>query len=232
MEDFDIFVYCGGKSGSMTLYQTFVAAGYKTIHLHSNSYWKGMHNKPYSIFDVVDNSSKNKKVYIIDAYRTPIERKISSFFENKDIFVPNLFETYTLEQGIQLFNNKFLNTIETYQSIDEIMNYYQIPLFDTFDFEKRYNMVEKDNKIFVKILFADIGRWDTILSQIIGKPINLVSDNLTKNKYYVWGYEEFNKYYRVPLTYLQSLESDKNFLIYCSKEQKSAYIQKWMSRTC
>ena len=34
------------------------------------------------LIDLINRSSENKKLYIIDSYRTPIERKISSFFQN------------------------------------------------------------------------------------------------------------------------------------------------------
>ena len=33
---FNIFVYCGGKCGSHTLYNTLINNNYQTIHLHNN----------------------------------------------------------------------------------------------------------------------------------------------------------------------------------------------------
>jgi hypothetical protein len=55
--------------------------------------------------------------------------------------------------------SKCLNELEEYNSINEVLEHYDIQLFDTFDFDKRYNIVKKDNKVFVKILFKDIENW-------------------------------------------------------------------------
>jgi hypothetical protein len=51
----------------------------KVLKLHSNEEY--MLNKKKSIYDLIPNNKKsNKKLYFIDCYRNPIERKISCFF--------------------------------------------------------------------------------------------------------------------------------------------------------
>jgi hypothetical protein len=67
--------------------------------------------------------------------------------------------------------------LEEYHSINEVLDHYQLPLFTGFDFEKRYNLVKKNNKVFIKILFKDIGEWTTILSDLFQKPITLYTHN-------------------------------------------------------
>ena len=82
MNKFDIFICCGGKCGGTTLAYTFHQNGYKTTHLHSS---KHLGNFKSNIdvnhtFDIINASKQQGPIYIIDSYRTPIERKISCFF--------------------------------------------------------------------------------------------------------------------------------------------------------
>ena len=76
---YQVFIYCSGKSGSSTLLNTFKMNYYQCTKLHTNIKFEWQFKK--SIFDMIDSScEKFDKIYIIDSYRTPIERKISSFF--------------------------------------------------------------------------------------------------------------------------------------------------------
>ena len=224
--DYDVFVYCGGKCGSSTLNTTFINNGYESIHLHNNEYYKTAYKKEDSIFDVIDNSCKNKKVYIIDSYRTPIEQLISSFFQNIAIHIPS-YKNMSLQEIITWFNFNFLNIIN-YHPQDEVLEHYNIPLFTTFDFQKRYNIIEKDNKVFIKLLFRDIDNWGAILSEIFEKEITMFNNNLTINKDIYNLYVQFKRKYRVPKEFLLKLKYDKNFKIYNIQEEQDIYIQKWL----
>lgn len=62
------------------------------------------------------------------------------------------------------------------------MTHYNIKKFDSFNFSNKYNLIKKNNIIFIKILFSNIKNWNIILSQIFGKKIILQEANLTKNK--------------------------------------------------
>ena len=198
-----IFIFCGGKCGGTTLANTFSKNGFQTTHFHSLS-CKGLFESNIELKDlleVLEKSSENKKIYIIDSYRTPIERKISSFFQNISLHLPN-YSNVPVQYIIHIFNTQCLNELENYNSISIAMEQYEVPLFKTFDFGKRYNMVEKDNKIFIKVLFKDINKWNEILSEIFGKNIIIYSDNLTENKDVGELYALFKSQYRVPIAYL------------------------------
>jgi hypothetical protein len=112
------------------------------------------------------------------------------------------------------------------------MEQYEVPLFKIFDFGKRYNMVEKDNKIFIKVLFKDINKWNEILSEIFGKNIIIYSDNLTKNKDVGELYTLFKSEYRVPISYLENiLTYDEQFKIYNTLEEQSEYRKYWLNKS-
>jgi hypothetical protein len=231
MELFDIFILCGGKCGGTTLAKTFSMNGYKTTHIHSlknKGLFKSSIDKN-NIILTMDNSCINKKIYIIDSYRNPIERKISSFFQNINIYMPD-YKNKSIDDLISCFNNDYINNLEEYHPLNQALNHYNIPLFNKFDFDKGYNIVEKDNKIFIKILFKDINKWNIILSEIFQKEIIIINDNLTKNKNIINIYNSFKHLYKVPNHYIYNkLLNDINFKIYNTKQEQNTYIQKWLN---
>ena len=108
--------------------------------------------------------------------------------------------------------------------MDEIMELNNVPLFNRFDFDNKFNITEKDNMIFIKILFSDIDNWDNILSKIFNKNIIIYPENLTKNKHYLNLYNEFKELYKLPIEYLNILKNNTSFKIYNTPEQQKAYI--------
>ena len=226
-----VFVYCGGKCGSSSL-QSTLKQYYNTLHVHSNNeFYLTTKQKSISIFNVINkNSRTNDKIYIIDSYRTPIERKISSFFENIQVHLPN-YKEYKLRDLIHYFNIAHIYNLEEYHSIDEILTHYKLPLFNTFDFEKKYNLLVYKNINFIKIRFNDIDNWCNILSNIFNRPINVKKDNMSENKDYAQLYNNFKKVYYLPQLYYNiSLPNDTNFKIYNSKDEQQEYYDKWKER--
>ena len=212
--------------------------GFKTLHVHDDYYFKNFLKpsakfkirllKYPSIFDVINDC--NNTIYIIDSYRTSIERKISSFFQNIHTHVPNYLDL-SVEDIINIFNEQYLHILDNYHSINEALTHYDVPLFQTFDFQKRYNILRKDNKIFVKILFKDIKKWNIILTEIIGKNIIIHSDNLTENKGVAKLYTEFKSKYKVPKTYIENvLINDEQFKIYNTAEKQEEYLKYWLEK--
>lgn len=240
LNDLDIIVYCGGKCGSSTLHYTFKHNGYKTFKVHDNDYFKFLcrnFNKDTdkTIFDVIDfNTKQSKNIYIIDVYRTPIERKISSFFQNISQHVP-IYNRLSVQEIIDIFNEKYLYELEDYHSIDEVFNHYGLTPFTDFDFENKYNIVKFENKICIKLRFSDINEWNKILSKIFNKYIVIHNDNLTKHKNIYPLYQEFLKNYKVPENfindYLINNNNNNEFKIYNTKIEQENYIRKWSENT-
>jgi len=224
MNQYEVFIYCGGKCGSMTLVNTFSFYNYRTLHVHGEEQFREEYGD--SIFDVIDHSDYNK-IYFIDSYRLPIERKISSFFENIKLHVPDYVSKTTLEL-ISYFNENLINTIEDYHPINEIMTHDNIPTFTAMDFENRYNIVEGNNRVYIKLLFRDIHKWSSILTTIFGVDIILMNQNTTKDKDIYPVYEEFLSRYLVPVSYIDDiLSEDAEFKIYNTEQEQEEYIQKW-----
>ena len=224
----NVFVFCSGKSGGTTLSKTLYKNNYNIIHYHTSVYsgiFNSKNNNLYNI-NVLDlikqNMSIHNEIYIIDSYRTPIERKISSFFQNLNI----LDYSKNIKDLINDFNTVFLN-IENYHSINEVFDYFKIDNFNKFDFEKRYNLYKHKNINIIKLRFADINDWNKILSEIFQKEIIIYSDNISENKEYKDVYKKFKKQYKIPKDYLETILNDKTLNIYMSSEEKEEYKKFW-----
>jgi len=133
--NYSVYIFCNGKSGSSTLYTTFKKCGYNTLHLHGIKNYEA-HAEYYlnsNIFNVIENSMKNNEnVYVIDSYRTPIERKISSFFQNYNNINKDI--DYITQQI-----DKEIIKLENYEASDEILYHFKLDHFTMFDFKKKYN---------------------------------------------------------------------------------------------
>ena len=80
--------------------------------------------------------------------------------------------------------NKNIYFIENYVSINEVLDYFKLPKFTEFDFNKKYNLIELENVKIIKLRFNDINEWQNILSEIFQKDIIMYNDNVTVDKYY------------------------------------------------
>lgn len=201
---YNLIIYAGGKCGGTTLHFTFLKIwfhNFKSIHIHNNNCFMESQrigtdlypqtDNPISIFDCVDT---NKKTYFIDVYRNPIDRKISSYFQNlehnRTYF--NVPKNLSISEEVDFFQMNVFHNIEDYESFSEVLSHYKIP---TLKYKNDYWIQEKDNNVFIKLKFSNIHRWDDILSDIFKIRINIVSENLSSNKKYYKTYKLFKKIY-------------------------------------
>ena len=229
-QNFDVFILCGGKSGSSTLELSFVKNGYKSLKVHGRLDYIEQF-KEDKLFQSIELSSINKKTYIIDVYRNPIERKISSFFQNIDIFVPN-WKSKSNEDLIKIFNKEHIFKLEEYHSINEAFDHFNLPRFKEFDFQKKFNMYEHNNKVFIKLLHKNINMWNFILRYIFKKKFIISNNNLSIQKDYYKTYQNFLLIYKVPKKYLNKLKNkDQEFRIYNSPNEQKEYLKYWSERS-
>lgn len=201
-------ILCGGKCGSCTLHMSTSQFFLKSIRSHTLSK------------AVKEYINDDDKIYFIDSYRRPLERKISSFFENIDKRFEN-YKEIPIDKLINIFNNSVIFNIENYHPINEILKENS---FKDFNFDKKYNIKTIDNKVFIKLLFSDINNWDKRLGEIFNREVKILGANLSKNKPYNDIYKVFKSKYKCPLKFIKYLEEDKEFKIYNSPEQQKLYI--------
>ena len=235
---YEVFIFCSGKCGGSTLYNTFLKNEYNSLQTHSNWFWMNDLKMKGSVFDVIERSRIHyKNIYIIDSYREPIGRKISSFFQILDVFKIyfknnnhinfDIYNTFYSEL-VDIFLKYYLEQGEEYESIDEVCCYYNVPRIKEFDFEKGYVKIEHNNITIIKLLFKDIQIWDKYLSKIFNKNITIKSENLSENKPYKTIYNNFVSKFRIEKNKLvKMLSTNNSFKIFNTIEEQEKIIDKW-----
>lgn len=212
----EVFVICGGKCGSTSLEKTFRHNGFATIRTHGFEEFKSRNLCNLNLHELLEHNIKwNLPTIVIDCYRTPVERKMSSFFHNLNKHVGDCRD---VDELVKQFNEKFIYLLEDYHPINRIFDYFGLDHFTRFNAEKGYNEKVVGNVRYIKIRFCDIGMWGDILSGIVGKRVVMFEDNLTKNRNYYELYCEFKRKYVVNMEYLmKNVKEDVEYGIYANK---------------
>lgn len=240
---YDVFVYCTGKSGSTTLETTLQKMKYDVLHTHSKQhflfykkkFYKDDYGENVNVFDIIDESKKNKdKIYIIDCFRYPMERIISEFFQHIDVgrkYLPE-YKNYTIKELINIFNNKYLcEYAGNYNSLNDILNHYELKQFEQRKEGERYLLKTHENIVFIKLFFENISEWDSILSEIFNKQITIHKDNISNKKPYYDVYKKFLEEYKVPNKYyLKLIGNEVNLKIFTTNEEREKYLKYWKNR--
>ena len=225
--NFNVYVYCCGKSGSSTLNTTFCKNGYNQLHVHNKIDY--LHRKESkinnNIFDVIEKSMlNNERIYIIDVYRNPIERKISSFFQN---YKENNKQIDYITKQI----DKKILSLESYVSINEVFDYFNIHHFTSFDFKNKYNILFYKNITFIKLRFEDINYWGSILSTIFNKSITMYDSNISENKSYANEMKIIKNEYKIPDYMIDEIKNNTEFKIYNTLESQQKYLEYWTKKS-
>jgi hypothetical protein len=135
----------------------------KTIHSHSEKSAILDHN--ISIYNLInDNKKQNEKIYLIDSYRNPIERKMSSFFQSlqKEKY------DWPMSDLIKEFDDQYLN------------NEYIIII--NFKSGSYHNIEYLVKKISEDIVIDEAYENYMLLNMINSDNLNILCNLLDKNK--------------------------------------------------
>lgn len=225
--DFDVIISCCAKSGSTSLSKTFEKKGYKTLHVHNDNQFKKYRK------DLIDESStdnlrdfilrqKTNRVVIIDVFRTPIERLVSSFFQNI-----TKYNEYNLKD-ILLYNYFLSNdrSIECYNTMEDLFP----EIFEKEYYHEDYFVARRDNLIFIKLKFDCIKKWDEQLSIILEEEINIIPENLSCSKDYKTLYEKFKKNFVLKRSDFEFIVDNSLLRKYCTSLQIQKYLEFWVPK--
>ena len=229
-----IFVYTPPKVGSTSLVSSLRLSGsekYMVLHVHDETMLSVLtgYDNPHNItiMDIIHfNASLGKRVFVIDIYRTPLERKMSIFFENLACFHFNNKEenvnTYDLNKVMHRFNCLFMH-IGNEDYFQEKYGLTDLGNFE-FDFVKKISVVVKENITFIKLRLQDFDQWSAILSSLLKIDMVMIQDNKETSDLY----HRFKKEYKVPMNFLEWIkDSNTHFLFYNSEEERKRYLDKW-----
>jgi len=232
-----IIIYCGAKVGSTSLVSSLrlcCCDNFNVLHLHDDDMLRILTNSDNSltIRGMIEYNSKLKKVYVIDIYRSPIERKMSDFFEKLcDFHFNNKSEevnNYKIDKIIKRFNDVF-NHIGLG---DHYIDKYDIPIIESFDTKNKYLMQKVGDITYIKLRLKDSLEWSKILTDILNIKIYIVKDYETANKEIGDLYKKFKAEYKLPLNHYDSIVVDEYLKFYYSEEERSDYLKEWLKRVC
>lgn len=231
-----IFIYTPPKVGSTTLVTSLrvsLGKSYNIIHIHDEtmlSVLTGIND--VKINDIINYLSKQgKNVSVIDIYRTPIERKMSDFFEKISSYHFNNSETNVNNYSMKRISDRFNNIFPHVETGDHYLDKYNIDEPILFDFEKKYTVQILNNIKYIKIRLCDSNLWSSILSTIFKTDIVIINDYKTEDKGVGELYKKFKNTYKIPINYIEIIKQCKYFNFYYNELERNAYLTNWSKNT-
>ena len=230
-----IFVYTPPKVGSTTLVSSLrvsLGKSYNIIHIHDEvmlSVLTGINN--VKINDIINFLSKQgKNIYVIDVYRTPVERKMSEFFEKISSYHFNNTSENISNYSIKRICDRFNKLFPHIENGDHYFDKYGILEPIPFDFENKYTIQIINNIKYIKLRLCDSHLWSTILSNIFESYIVIIHDYKTEDKGIGLLYNRFKTEYKIPLNFIELIKNDKYFKFYYNKLERINYLNNWYNK--
>ena len=228
-----IFVYSGPKVGSTSVVSSLRIFGINKcaiIHIHDEEMLRVLgHVNGITINEIIlFNKYLGRDVYVIDVYRSPIERKISTYFEKIGAYHFNNTDEKVNTYNIHKIINRF-NKIMPHLAIgDHFTDKYNITIPGCFDFVNKYLLVKQNGINYIKLRLKDANIWSTILTKLLGFKICMVKDYESSNKPIKDLYIAFKNTYRIPLNLLNDINNCKYLNYFYSPSELKEYYNHWL----
>ena len=234
-----IFVYCPPKVGSTSLVSSirlYAANKFTVIHVHNEmmiSILCGIKN--ITINEIIQyNKSLGKNVYVIDIYRSPIEQKMSLYFEEIATIHFNTTEEHINKMNPQCLINRFNNIFPHIETGDHFKNVYNIGYdyaAEPFDFNKKYILKEINGIKYIKLRLKDSATdWSRILKELLNIDIVIVKDYETEQKIIKESYVIFKNDYLIPSNFYEIIKNIDTLKYYYSEEERNEYMSNWFNK--
>ena len=231
-----IFVYTPPKVGSTSIVSSlriFGSAMFNIIHIHDEEMLRILSNiSGVTVNDIIQfNRHLGRDVYVIDVYRSPVERKISAYFEKVGVYHFNTSDvnvnTYNVNNVINRFNKLFPHIANG----DHYMDVYNIPVLQTFNFHNKYLLQEYNGIKYIKLRLKDASCWSDILTNIFSTKICVIKDYESINKPIKDLYTQFKEQYRIPSNFLSEIINCRYLNYYYSPSEIQEYIGQWKDKS-
>jgi len=231
-----IFVYSAPKVGSTSIVSSmrlFGAHCFSIIHIHDEEMLYVLSNiKDITINEIIMyNKQLGKDVYVIDVYRSPIERKISNYFEKIGAYHFNNTDDKVNTYNITKVINRFNRILPHLANGDHFMDKYNINLPEQFDFVNKFLYIQQNGIKYIKLRLKDSDCWGPILTSIFGIRICIIKDYETANKPIKDIYAKFKANYCIPKNLLDDIMQCKYLNYYYSKEEQDEYYNHWTKKS-
>jgi hypothetical protein len=231
-----IFVYSGPKVGSTSIVSSLRIFGrdkFSIIHIHDEEMLNMLgHINGITVNEIIlYNKYIGKKVYVIDVYRSPIERKISAFFEKIGVYHFNNTDENVNKYNIERVINRFNKILPYIANGDHFIDKYNINIPHHFDYNNKYLLVEENGISYIKLRLKDSDIWGTILTNILGSKIGIVKDYESNNKPIKDLFLKFKTVYKIPKNLLGDIIKCKYLNYYYSPTELNEYYNQWLNKT-
>jgi hypothetical protein len=231
-----VFVYSAPKVGSTSIVSSLRIFGtdkISVIHIHDEEMLRILGRVTGVTINeiILYNKHIGRDVYVIDVYRSPVERKISAYFEKIGAYHFNnrdeIVNTYSVDRVINRFNHIFPHIANGDHFIDK----YGITVPKQFDHAKKYLLVQENGINYIKLRLKDSVFWGIILTTIFGSNIKPIKDYESTNKPIKDLYAQFKNAYRIPKNFLDELTKCRYLNYYYSEQEREEYINEWLSKS-
>lgn len=236
-----ILIYNMGKVGSSTLYNSlkkyFFPNNIFHIHFIDQGNLKNV-NDSFQFLLALRlkkrlNRYKKKRIFIISIVREPIQRDISSVFQNlTKIFKKPFNEIQKLEVinylhsnvDHQFFDHWFINEFEKVLGIN----------LTTYDFNKSkgYMIINHENKRILLIRLDKLNGniYDALKDLINLEDIKLLNENVSHKKNYHNLYTSVLSSYSPSIEKVNNIYNSKYVRFFYSDEEISQFKEKWLKK--
>lgn len=227
-----IFVYTPPKVGSTSLVSSIRISAplkFSVLHIHDDLMLNVLTGyNDITVNDVIlYNKLLGKNVYVIDIFRTPIERKMSEYFEKLSCYHFNNSEDNLNNYNIDKIINRFNKLFPYLASKDYFQEVYNINFPESFDFENKFLLLQENGINYIKLRLMDSKLWGSILTNILDTEIVIIHDYETENKKIGDLYRKFKMNYSIPINLINLLSESRMISYYLSEEEMLQYMTSW-----
>ena len=231
-----VFVYSAPKVGSTSIVSSLRLFGsdkLNIIHIHDEEMLKVLANiNNITINEIIlFNKYLGKDVYVINVYRSPIERKISVFFEKIASYHFNNYDNQVNKYKLTKVINRFNNIFPYIGLGDHFIDKYNINIPSNFDYNNKYSVVNENNIKYITLRLKDSNEWGKILTNIFGFRIEIIKDYESTNKPIKELYSLFKKEYKIPINFLDNATNNKYIQYYFSENEIKEYYSEWIGKS-
>ena len=185
-EQLEVLIYSAGKTGTSTLGTSFARSGYTTALLH----YDPPNPDIGRIADII-NYPRPHKLLVVTAYREPISRYISAFFQNITPLLQISHQEFAtrdydwcVSQIIEYLYNIVANPSKENLFDPALRDNYDGAdiLSQPFNKDQGYAMIETDRLQILIMRFDRMSNWDKIINSHTQKKVRLRAANLTAGK--------------------------------------------------
>ncbi len=245
-----VFVYQMGKVASSSIYFSLKERKMIVYHIHrlNEKHIREVHKSLLEKTGLIESKvvdergvriynmfMKNNKrpVYIISLVRSPIERNMSAFFQNKELYTKqrNYSDTNKL---IDLFYLLYDHDTPLMWFDREFKQCLNVDIYDSpFLKDKKYKILKSKNfNILLMRVDIEDDIKENIISDFLGiKNFNLKNKNVGTLKNYNAEYKEFKNKIKLSESYINRMLDSKFANYFYTKKEINQFKQQWLQKS-